>query len=169
MSIVEFLRYGIAAALVATFLWAAIDDVANRRIPNASVLTAISLYVVWAVITQGHDLVSGLEAGGIALAVGYAFWSFKLVGAGDAKLFAAGALFVGLGGLLLYALATALSGGLLAALSLVSRPRRAAVMWTLRGEGNFGRGIPYGAAIACGAIVAFWTKLFPALHHWPLG
>jgi prepilin peptidase CpaA len=159
MSLVEALRYATAAAFTATLLWAAVDDVVNRRISNASVLTVLGLYAAWAILAQGRGLISGLEAGGIALAVGYLLWMFKIVGGGDAKLFAAGALFMGLANMPLYAVVTALSGGVLAVISLATRPRRAMVMLTLRGQGDFGRGIPYGAAIACGGAFALWAMM----------
>ena len=41
---------------------------------------------------------------------------------------------------------------LIALISLVSRPTRAMVMLHMRGKGDFGRGIPYGVAIAIATI-----------------
>jgi prepilin signal peptidase PulO-like enzyme (type II secretory pathway) len=32
-------------------------------------------------------------------------------------------------------------------------------MFTLRGKGDFGKGVPYGVAIAIGAVVVLWSNL----------
>jgi len=45
-----------------------------------------------------------------------------------------------------------LVGGVIALASLLSRPTRAMVMLHMRGKGDFGRGIPYGVAIAIATI-----------------
>ena len=153
----------VAAALIAPLLWAAASDVLDRRIPNLSVLAVIGLYPVWALLGTAAGFISALEAAGIGFAVGFGLYYFNIMGAGDVKLFAAAALFVGLGHLPLYALATVLSGGAIAVVSLVARPRRAAVMFALRGKGDFGRGIPYGVAIAFGAVLVVWGELLDAL------
>jgi Flp pilus assembly protein protease CpaA len=58
-----------------------------------------------------------------------------------------------------FALATVLTGGAMAVVSLASRPTRALVMFNLRGKGDFGRGIPYGVAIGVGGIVVLWGYL----------
>jgi prepilin peptidase CpaA len=63
------------------------------------------------------------------------------------------------------AVITAVTGGLIAVISLASRPTRALVMIQVGGKGDFGRGVPYGVAIAAGALVviaerlAGWTAL----------
>jgi prepilin peptidase CpaA len=153
----------VAAALTALLLWAAASDVSARRIPNASVLAVLALYPVWAVLGPGAEVISALEAAAIGFAVGFGLYYFNVMGAGDVKLFAAAALFIGLGHLAVYALATVLSGGAIALASLAARPRRAAVMFALRGKGDFGRGIPYGVAIAFGAALVVWGALFDTL------
>ena len=100
-----------------------------------------------------------LAAGVIAFAVTFGLYSAGLVGAGDSKLFSAVALFAGLGGLGFFALATALAGGAVALAGLVARPTRAMVMVKMRGQGDFGRGVPYGVAIALGGAVVVWGGL----------
>jgi prepilin peptidase CpaA len=47
----------------------------------------------------------------------------------------------------------ALTGGVIALASLLARPVRAAVMFHMRGKGDFGRGVPYGVAIAIATMV----------------
>ncbi|HEX5379996.1 MAG TPA: prepilin peptidase [Phenylobacterium sp.] len=161
----ETLRFGIAGVLCALLLWSAVSDIADRRIPNSAILAIIALFVPWSFASHGENLASGLAAGAIGFGVGYVLYLFKVMGAGDAKLFAAVALFTGLTYLHLFALATVLCGGVVAAVIMVARPRRAAAMLTLRGQGDFGRGIPYGVAIAVGGAVVVWgslTGLLPA-------
>ena len=67
---------------------------------------------------------SALEAFGIALVVTGALYSFRVIGAGDSKLFTVTALFMGLGYLPAFGLATVLVGGVIALALMVGR-------WTL--------------------------------------
>jgi prepilin peptidase CpaA len=156
MPTAEIGRLVVAVALSGVLIWASVSDVRDRKIPNASVAAVLALFAVSAVLSGGAGLTSALGAGAIAFAVGFGLFWFDIVGAGDAKLFAAAALFAGLGNLMIFALATALAGGLIAVGSVLTRPRRALVMLQLRGKGDFGRGIPYGVAIAIGAAVVVW-------------
>jgi prepilin peptidase CpaA len=155
----EVWRYGVFLILTALLTWAAVSDAMARRIPNASVVAILALFVLWVGLERGQGLGSQLAAAAIAFVVGYGLYAFKIVGAGDAKLFASTALFVGLDHLAAFALATAWTGGLMAVASFASRPRRALVMLNLRGKGDFGRGIPYGVAIGVGAIIVIWGYL----------
>ena len=153
------LAMAIAAAVSLVLIWAAVCDIRERIIPNRAVLALLGLYVIWAAASLGRPLAPGLEAFGVALLVTILLYAFKIVGAGDSKLFAVTALFVGMGYLPLFALATALAGGVIAAVSLVTRPQRAAVMFALKGRGDFGRGVPYGVAIAIGGIAVMWSAM----------
>ena len=155
----EILQYVAAAALTGVLVWAAISDGLWRRIPNSCVLAVIAIYVVWAVLAGGSGLASALLVAAAVLAVGFALFAFKIWGGGDAKLLAAVALFAGLAHLATLILVTALAGGLMALVSLASRPRRALAIWNLKGQGDWGRGIPYGVAIAIGAVVVIWGQL----------
>ena len=147
----------LAAGVSTVLAWAAISDVRTRRIPNASVLTLLALFLAWIVTESGASIVSELEAGAIAFVVTFALFQFRVVGAGDSKLFAAAALFLGLGYLPYFAFATAVAGGVIAVISLASRPRRTMAMLALKEKGDFGRGVPYGAAIAAGGVFAIWA------------
>jgi prepilin peptidase CpaA len=155
----DIIRYAILSILTGVLIWAAVNDVIARRIPNASVLAILGLFVFWAGFQGGANLGSQLAAAGIGFVVGYALYACRIMGAGDAKLFAATALFVGLDHLSAFALATVLTGGAMALVSVASRPTRALVMLNLRGKGDFGRGIPYGVAIGVGGIVVLWGYL----------
>ena len=159
MPLPELGRWVIAGLLTLALAWAAISDIRTRMIPNWTVLVVIGLFVPWAMLQWGSWDLLALTAGATALAIGIALYALGVVGAGDAKLFAAVALFAGWGHLLALGLATALVGGVIAIISLAARPRRALLMVTLRGKGDFGRGIPYGVAIAIAGALVVWAGL----------
>ncbi|MGH6997921.1 MAG: A24 family peptidase [Phenylobacterium sp.] len=160
---VENLHTVLAAILSGVLICVAVSDVMDRRIPNAAVLAVVALFALWALADRGASLGSGLAAAAIGFAVGFVFYLMRIMGAGDVKLFTAVALFTGLGYLHLFALATVLAGGAMAVVAMAARPRRALVMFTLKGRGDFGRGIPYGVAIAVGGLIAVWGALTGAL------
>ena len=74
-------------------------------------------------------------------------------------MFSAVALLVGLGHLAVLALATTFIGGIVALVSVLSRPTRALVMLKMRGKGDFGPGVPYGVAIALAAAALVWATV----------
>jgi prepilin peptidase CpaA len=159
----------LSAALTGLLTWAAISDIRDRKIPNLAVLAVLALFIPWTLTGQPAALGGALAAGGIGLAVCYGLYAVSIIGAGDAKLFAAVALFAGLGYLPTLALATVLAGGAIAAVSIATRPRRALVMLNLRGKGDFGRGIPYGVAIAIGGTFVQWGRLLHLIPSQPFG
>lgn len=169
MPITDIARYILAALFTGLMTWAAASDVKSRRIPNTAVLALLGAFVAWTAMDMGLTLLSSLEAFGVALVFTVALYAFKIIGAGDSKLFAVAALFMGMGYLPFFALGTALAGGLIAAVSLASRPQRALVMFTLRGKGDFGPGVPYGAAIAIGGIIVLWALLLGFLAPYGYG
>ncbi|HEY2177293.1 MAG TPA: prepilin peptidase [Caulobacteraceae bacterium] len=165
-SAAEITRLAVAALLTAVLAWAAISDVRQRRIPNWTVLAVIGLFVPWAVAHAWTWDAWALGAGAVALLLSFGLYAAGLIGAGDSKLFAACALMVGIGDLAWLTLATAVAGGVIALISLVSRPTRALVMINMRAKGDFGRGIPYGVAIAAAATALVWLAVLklPVAH-----
>ena len=159
MALVDVARGLIAAAFTLLIGWAAISDIRFRKIPNWTVLAVVALALPWMATGTVSWALWAAAAAAIAWVASFMLYSLGVVGAGDSKLFAAVALFVGFQNLWLLAVATALVGGLIAAVSLATRPRRALVMFTMKGKGDFGRGIPYGVAIAIGAGVVVWGSL----------
>lgn len=147
----------LVAAYVGVLIGVTASDVVSRRIPNWMVAALVVVFAIGAALGLAKPpLWSALAAAAVSLAGGYALYAFKVVGAGDAKLFAATALFAGLQNLGALALATVLLGGALALVVLVARPKRALAGLTRRGRESPGRGIPYGAPIACAALLVGW-------------
>jgi prepilin peptidase CpaA len=163
----ELTRIVIAVAATAVLAVAAVSDVRHRRIPNWTVLALIALFAMMAIALGGKGLVSALAAAAVAFVVSVGLYALRFVGAGDSKLITAVALFAGLGYLPLLAVGTTLTGGVIAAASFISRPTRAMVMVTLRGKGDWGRGIPYGVAIAVGGLLVIWAPLVTSVQPFP--
>jgi prepilin peptidase CpaA len=92
------------------------------------------------------------------------------IGGGDAKLFAVSALWLGWSGLPVFLMVTALAGGALAVLLLNARSPllkpyfNGAPTWFARLV-TPGADVPYGVAIAAGALAAFpQSALMGAFH-----
>lgn len=149
-------------------LVAAASDAARLKIPNA-VSAALALLFFPAALAAGLDgaaiaLHAGMGFG--ALALGFLLFTRNWVGAGDAKLFAALALWMGFPGTLEFALVTALIGGALT-LALLAARRALAFVPPSRLIAAIERRtkhIPYGVALAGGALVTYpQTEIFLAL------
>jgi prepilin peptidase CpaA len=130
-----------------------VRDLVSYRIPNWISLALIASFLLAVV---GLDLALGVGA----LAAGAAMFALGWIGGGDAKLFAAAALWLGWPAAQTYLMVTALSGGLLSLL-LLSLRASAARSFVLAGPAWFvrlaapGESVPYGVAIAVGALAAF--------------
>ena len=148
----EVLRWSIIVLLSVLLVIASVSDIRHRRIPNWSVLAIGALFIPWAFFVSPGSVLPSLGAGLVALVIGLILYAFRVVGAGDSKLLAVVALFAGMDHLLQLLVLVALVGGVIALASLLSRPTRAMVMLHMRGKGDFGRGIPYGVAIAIATI-----------------
>ena len=95
-------------------------DVAKRRIPNV-VTGAVALTGLTAQLVDrgGWSALSGVGAAAVSVALLYRPWMAGGIGGGDVKLGAAVAIWVGLGGMIRYALAVAAAGGIVAAIMLL--------------------------------------------------
>lgn len=154
------LVHGLVLFLVPALLALAAGwDLASYTIPNFLSLTLIAAFVVVALLTGMTPGAIALHAaaGAVGLAAGFSLFAFGFIGGGDAKLFAAILLWFGFANLVEFALFTSLFGGGLAVmlLSLRSLPLPGSLM----GQGWIARlhdsraGIPYGVALAAGALV----------------
>lgn len=160
MSPFEIGRLLVAALLTVALGWAAHTDIRDRKIRNVTVAAVLALFAPWAIMmNSGHDVLLALGAGAVALGIGVAVYAAGWMGAGDAKLFGAVALFAGWSHLLALTVLTTLIGGLIAAFSLLSRPKQTLAMIRTGGKSDSGRGVPYGVAIAVAAAVLTWSVL----------
>lgn len=140
----------LTSCALALFAVSAVSDLRERRIPN---LLTLSLALV-GLARIGWGLAAGAPAPALAadLAVGAAVFAlatvgfgFGLLGGGDVKLMAAGALWLGAGSVLPFLMATALAGGLLAMIFVARR--------LLASGRSVAPSLPYGIAIAAGGIL----------------
>lgn len=154
--LIENARWAIVVLFSLTLGAAAVSDALRRLIPNWTIVALAVLFVGWVFVEPFVSMFGSLEAALIVFVVSCALYAFGVVGAGDSKFMTVVSLFVGLSWLPQFALGTVLLGGALAVISLVTRPTRALVMLQMRGKGSFGRGIPYGVAIA---LAGFGTVL----------
>ena len=138
----------------------AVHDVASFKIPNRYVAVLLAGWPVFAVLSDLGVPEAGLTAalGGIVLLAGFALFAFGLLGAGDVKLLAATTLWVGAGQLAVFLIYTTLLGGALGLflMSLRARPLPLAAYkagWLVQLHERK-RAMPYGVAIAGGAMIA---------------
>lgn len=139
-------------------LWAAISDVTSFTIPNRITLALLLLYAAqWLTDPEPPELLIALVSAAIVLAVGAGLFAAGLMGGGDVKLLAVSTLWVGSHGVLVFLILTSVFGGLLGLLMLTPLGRRMPLPAGMS-EGDFSRRtrrpMPYGAAIALGALIA---------------
>lgn len=140
---------------------AGISDFLTLRIPNwLNVLIALAFFpLAFATGMTGMEILWHCLAAVIVLVVGFGLFSAGFIGGGDAKLLAAAALWIGWAQLPPFLVFTAIAGGVLVILM------KAWQMFRLEGEVHeigwakrlfaFKMDLPYGVAIAAGAILAF--------------
>jgi prepilin peptidase CpaA len=158
-----------SVVLVGLLAAACVSDLRTRLIPNRIVLVIIAAGLVFAMVANSG--ISGLSHAGAGLLTGFVVWFpfylLRMMGAGDVKLFAASATFLGARGAIEGALYTALFGG---ALALVYMILSSGWTWTFIRLGHgvqhpamlrnapsaAGRRMPYALAISAGVLLAFW-------------
>jgi prepilin peptidase CpaA len=161
---------------------ACVSDVQRRRIPNVLVLILALCGLGFSLVANPIRPGAAHAAGGAAvgLVIWLPFWMMGKLGAGDVKLFAAAGAWLGPMGAVTGALVAAVCGGILTLGWLVHEQ---GVASTLRGialrglllRGNAARAgvqapsllvvpatrrVPYGLALAAGALLVAWL---PAL------
>jgi prepilin peptidase CpaA len=161
------LATALALLLPALVLTAAMSDATTFRIPNWISLALIAAFPV-AALAAGLPLSTlglHLGVGAAALALGMAMFALRWMGGGDAKLFSAVALWMGWPAVLTFLSAAAIAGGVLAALLLALRSAAVRPMvltgprWVAR-LAEPGEAVPYGVAIAIGALFALGASPF---------
>jgi prepilin peptidase CpaA len=150
--------------------FAAAMDLFTLTIPNRISLAMLGAFLPAAFLAGlgPAEILSHLGAGALLLCVGMGLFFAGWFGGGDAKLMAAIALWVGFDTLFEYVLYTAIAGGMLATAftSLRSVPLPRVLLgeaWALRLHRR-DSGIPYGVALAAGALLVFpYTVWFARL------
>ena len=151
----------LACAFPALVIWAALRDATTMTIPNRLTLLTAAAFAP-AALAAGLPLPAwglALAAGAAALLVGMIMFALGWIGGGDAKLFAACGVWLGVSAAAPFLLWTALVGGGLAAALILGRRATEYLpgfgpLWLQRLLTR-GEGVPYGVAIAAGALVAF--------------
>ena len=166
------LQLAVLVVFPALVIAAAVTDLASYTIPNRLNLALAAAYPAAALILGrppaeiGIELAIGLGALLVAIGMFAAGW----IGGGDAKLFAAVAVWLGWPAMLPFLMATALVGGGLALVLLNARgtwlkPYLAGAPPWLARLTTTGEAVPYGVAIAVGALVAFpQSPIVHAVH-----
>lgn len=152
----------------ALMAFAAASDLLTMTISNRVSLLLVAGFFVLALVTGmsleaiGWHILAGLTV----LTVAFACFAFGWIGGGDAKIAAAAALWFGFGDLADYLIAAAIAGGALTFLILMFRkvplpPLFASQDWLARLHDR-DTGIPYGIALAAGALLVYsntdWIK-----------
>jgi prepilin peptidase CpaA len=155
---------------------AAIYDLRARKIPNGVIVMAAASGLLLQLWVGGVlSVASGISAAVAAVFLLFSFWNRGGIGGGDVKLAGAVAIWVGLGALPTFALATALGGGVTALVCLFASKRTvrleiqanltlAALHHQMPSVAPAAAGrvsVPYAIAIAAGAACACrWPSLF---------
>lgn len=139
---------------------AAVSDLREYRIPNTLTLAIAALYPAQ-VLTPGigADVMGSAILAVAVLAAGTGLFALGLVGGGDVKLLAAVSLWVGPAAFPLFLIVMALAGGAIALVQLSNWRLGLALFLEGMGQTGFtrvltGRDVPYGVAIAIGAVFA---------------
>jgi len=157
-------KYIMIAIWVLTLIAAAVSDLRSFRIPNYLPGILILLFGINTVIA-GVDasLWENLFHFLAALIIGMGLFSRGWIGGGDAKLYAAVALWFNWTGAVVLIFATTIAG-LVLAISFVA----ARMLGLRKNVPKDDRRIPYGVAIAAGGILSAawqgWDRIFPAFN-----
>ena len=145
----------------ALLILAGIFDCFTLKIPNWLTALVALLFFPAALLTgmPGHDYLTHLASAFIVLAAGFTLYAAGLFGGGDAKLMAAAALWFGWPASMPFIVYTVLAGGVLAVVLLIwnlvkSDQEIRGHSWISR-FGRFKPSVPYGVAIAAGAVLAY--------------
>lgn len=158
----DLVQTALALVFPVLVIVAALKDVTSYTIPNWISLALIAGFfpAAFAAGLSWGEIGLNLGIGLGALVVGMGMFAMGWIGGGDAKLFAAAALWLGWPATASYLAITGVAGGGLAVALL---GLRSAWMRSVAGLGprwferlaSPGESVPYGVAIAAGALLAF--------------
>jgi prepilin peptidase CpaA len=169
--ILDLARLLLFPALMA---FAAASDLFTMTISNRVSLALVAGFLILALLSgMGlHDMLSHIGAGAAVLAIAFACFAMGWVGGGDAKVAAGAALWFGFGHLMDYLVYASLFGGVLTLLLLQFRQwplpyAFAGQTWLLKLHAKES-GIPYGIALAIGALMIYpeteWIRAVDLAH-----
>ena len=169
--IIDIMRLSLFPALMA---FAAASDLLTMTISNrVSLALAAGFLVVALASGMGlSDILLHVGAGAAVLTVAFACFAMGWVGGGDAKVAASAALWFGFADLMNYLVYASMFGGALTLLLLQFRQwplpyALAGQTWLLRLHAKES-GIPYGIALALGALTIYpeteWVKAIDLAH-----
>jgi prepilin peptidase CpaA len=169
--ILDIVRLSLFPALMA---FAAASDLLTMTISNRVSLALVVGFLVVALASgMGlSDILLHAAAGAAVLTVAFACFAMGWVGGGDAKVAAAAALWFGFADLMNYLVYASLFGGALTLLLLQFRQwplpyALAGQTWLLRLHAKES-GIPYGIALALGALAIYpeteWVRAIDLAH-----
>lgn len=140
---------------------AALNDLTTMKIPNWISIALIVGFFPVALYFKLPLMVVGISVAlaVIALVISMGMFALNWIGGGDAKLISASVLWLGVSGSLPFMLYTALAGGAFCVLLIMARRRLpmfaqtgpAWIMQLMQPKAD----IPYGVAIAIGALLAY--------------
>jgi prepilin peptidase CpaA len=169
--ILDIARLLVFPALMA---FAAATDLFTMTISNRVSLALIAGFAALAVLggMSLHDILMHAGAGAAVLAAAFCCFAMGWVGGGDAKVAASVALWFGFDHLLDYLLFVSLLGGALTVLLIQFRqwplPSLLARQAWLERLHDKSSGIPYGIALAIGALIVYpeteWIKAIDLAH-----
>ncbi|MCV4340820.1 A24 family peptidase [Pseudomonas capsici] len=178
----------VVVLLLPALCWVVVTDLLYRKIHNRLVLALLAGWLVLPLLAPlnigpfaGFGVwqtlfAMGWSTAGAALVflVGYGLYMIERVGGGDVKLMTVLSLWIGSEDLITFLIITSLAGGILAlvlpTLEMLEAALARGVMWLIRRmpqdaiavpiiyDAQRPAGIPYGLAIAAGAL---FTLLFP--------
>jgi prepilin peptidase CpaA len=169
--ILDLARLMLFPALMA---FAASSDLFTMTISNRVSMALAAGFMVLAMASGmgWSDIISHIGAGAIVLAVAFCCFTMGWVGGGDAKVAATAALWFGFPHLMAYLLYASIFGGALTLLLLQFRQwplpyAFAGQAWLLKLHAKE-TGIPYGIALAIGALMVYpdtdWVKAIDLSH-----
>ncbi len=168
------IQFAFLFAFPALVIFAGMRDATSFTIPNWISLAIVAAFFPAALLLGMSPAQIGLSTlvGAGALVAGMGMFAAGWIGGGDAKLLAASALWIGWSALFPFLAVTALAGGglaltLMVARSIWLRPITTGMSGWIGRLATPGENVPYGVAIAVGALATFprsgMVLLFPGL------
>ena len=156
----QMLFSGAVAVIIVYLVYVAITDYSSLRISNRSVMIGLILYPIWVVVGGAADPVTDLIAAALLFGLGFAFWMFRLLGAGDAKFMLVCGALAGLSHLAHFAIAlVVVSIAMFIVIKLAARPMfQSLIVMSRLGTIVDTQKAPYGVALSTATIFAFLAR-----------